>query len=114
MAEAVDAPRLVRFGTFEVDLRAGEVRKAGMKVKLTGQPFQVLAVLLERPVRDGMLLRRQNIEPYRVLRLATACRSEPLGRPMVATSLTAPIAAENPRSGCNRSAAAILFRSPRD
>ena len=54
MAEAVDAPRLVRFGTFEVDLRAGEVRKAGMKVKLTGQPFQVLAVLLERPVRDGM------------------------------------------------------------
>jgi len=54
VAEAVDAPRLVRFGTFEVDLRAGEVRKAGMKVKLTGQPFQVLAVLLERPVRDGM------------------------------------------------------------
>ncbi|PYX27819.1 MAG: hypothetical protein DMG80_17635 [Acidobacteria bacterium] len=48
MNEAVRAPRLVRFGTFEVDLRAGELRKYGMKLKLTGQPFQVLAILLER------------------------------------------------------------------
>ena len=49
MEEAVHSPRLVRFGTFEVDLPAGEVRKAGVKLKLTGQPFQVLAILLERP-----------------------------------------------------------------
>jgi DNA-binding response OmpR family regulator len=41
--------RLVRFGTFEVDLRAGELRKSGVKLKLTGQPFQVLTILLERP-----------------------------------------------------------------
>jgi TolB-like protein/DNA-binding winged helix-turn-helix (wHTH) protein len=42
-------PRVVKFGVFEVDLQAGEVRKAGMKQKLTGQPFQVLQALLERP-----------------------------------------------------------------
>lgn len=49
MEEAVHSLRLVRFGTFEVDLRAGELRKGGMKLKLTGQPFQVLTILLERP-----------------------------------------------------------------
>jgi DNA-binding response OmpR family regulator len=59
VAEAVDASRLVRFGTFEVDLRAGEVRKAGMRVKLTGQPFQVLAVLLERP---GEVVTREELQ----------------------------------------------------
>jgi DNA-binding winged helix-turn-helix (wHTH) protein len=45
----VSFPRLVRFATFEVDLQTGELRKAGVKLKLTGQPFQVLAILLERP-----------------------------------------------------------------
>ena len=49
MEEAVHSPRLVRFGTFEVDLPAGELRKNGAKLKLSGQPFQVLAILLERP-----------------------------------------------------------------
>ncbi len=39
----------VRFGVFEVDLRAGELRKRGSKVKLQEQPFQVLALLLESP-----------------------------------------------------------------
>ncbi len=43
------SPRLVRFGTFEVDLPAGELRKGGVKLKLTGQPFQVLTILLEHP-----------------------------------------------------------------
>ena len=47
--ETVRAPRLVRFGAFEVDLRAGELRKDGAKLKLTGQPFQVLTILLEQP-----------------------------------------------------------------
>jgi DNA-binding winged helix-turn-helix (wHTH) protein len=35
------------FGAFEVDLRAGELRRKGLKVKLQEQPFQVLAMLLE-------------------------------------------------------------------
>ncbi|MBV8569390.1 MAG: winged helix-turn-helix domain-containing protein, partial [Acidobacteriaceae bacterium] len=41
--------RLLKFGTFEVDLDAGELRKSGVRQKLNGQPFQVLQVLLERP-----------------------------------------------------------------
>ena len=49
MAEAIYSPRLVRFGTFEVDLQAGELRKGGLKLKFSGQPFQVLAILLEQP-----------------------------------------------------------------
>ena len=42
-------PGLLRFGVFEVDFRAGELRKQGLKVKLHGQPFQILVMLLERP-----------------------------------------------------------------
>ena len=38
-----------RFGAFEIDLRAGELRRNGLKVKLQEQPLQVLTLLLERP-----------------------------------------------------------------
>jgi TolB-like protein/DNA-binding winged helix-turn-helix (wHTH) protein/Flp pilus assembly protein TadD len=38
-----------RFGVFEVDLRAGELRKGGSRVRLQEQPFQVLVALIERP-----------------------------------------------------------------
>ena len=41
--------RRVRFGAFEVDLGSGELRKHGVKIKLQDQPFQILALLLERP-----------------------------------------------------------------
>lgn len=41
-------PAIVRFGTFEVDLRAGELRKQGKRIRLQDQPFQVLSVLLQR------------------------------------------------------------------
>jgi Tol biopolymer transport system component/DNA-binding winged helix-turn-helix (wHTH) protein len=47
--KASQKPQLSRFATFEVDLQAGELRKGGLKLKLSGQPFQVLAILLERP-----------------------------------------------------------------
>lgn len=40
-------PQFARFGIFEVDLRARELHKRGLKVKLQEQPFQVLAALLE-------------------------------------------------------------------
>jgi TolB-like protein/DNA-binding winged helix-turn-helix (wHTH) protein/Tfp pilus assembly protein PilF len=52
-------PTLVRFGVFEVDLRAGELRRSGSKVKLQEQPFQVLAMLLERP---GEVVTREAIQ----------------------------------------------------
>lgn len=40
--------RIARFGVFEVDFNAGELRKSGVKLRLQGQPFQVLTLLLER------------------------------------------------------------------
>src|SRR5208337_3888983 len=40
--------RVARFGVFELDLNAGELRKSGVKLRLQGQPFQVLALLLKR------------------------------------------------------------------
>ena len=43
------AGRTVRFGVFELDLAAGELRKNGARLRLQEQPFQLLAVLLERP-----------------------------------------------------------------
>src|ERR1700675_2161169 len=49
MAAIPSQPRVVKFGVFEVDLQAGEVRKAGMRQKLAGQHFQVLQALLEHP-----------------------------------------------------------------
>ena len=48
MPEA-SAPVRLRFGVFEVDLRAGELRKHGVRLRVQEQPFQVLAMLLERP-----------------------------------------------------------------
>jgi TolB-like protein/Tfp pilus assembly protein PilF len=38
-----------RFGTFEVDMRARELRKGGIRVRLQDQPFEILAVMLEHP-----------------------------------------------------------------
>src|SRR5215472_6481661 len=49
MAAIPNQPQVVKFGIFEVDLAAGEVRKAGMRQKLARQPIQVLQALLEHP-----------------------------------------------------------------
>jgi TolB-like protein/DNA-binding winged helix-turn-helix (wHTH) protein/Tfp pilus assembly protein PilF len=49
MESPVASARIIRFGVFEVDLKAGELRKHGFRIKLAEQPFQVLAMLLERP-----------------------------------------------------------------
>ena len=38
-----------KFGEFEADVKAAELRKAGMRLRLQLQPFQVLVALLERP-----------------------------------------------------------------
>jgi len=52
------AGRILRFGSFEANVRAGELRKRGLKVRLQDQPFQILVMLLERP---GELVTRQEI-----------------------------------------------------
>jgi DNA-binding winged helix-turn-helix (wHTH) protein len=51
MNQTVPSPertRPIRFGVFEVDLKAGELRKNGLKIKLHEQAFQILSLLLER------------------------------------------------------------------
>jgi DNA-binding winged helix-turn-helix (wHTH) protein len=59
VAEVVYSRRLVRFGTYEVDLPAGDLKKCGVKLKLSGQPFQVLAILLEQP---GTIVTREELQ----------------------------------------------------
>jgi len=49
---------VIRFGIFEADLQAGELRRNGIKVRLQEQPFQVLTMLLERP---GELVTREEL-----------------------------------------------------
>src|ERR1700723_1075016 len=40
---------IVRFGTFEVSLQSGEVRRAGVRIRVQQQPLKLLEILLERP-----------------------------------------------------------------
>ena len=49
----------VRFAAFELDFRASELRKQGIKVKLQEQPFQILQVLLQRP---GEIITREELQ----------------------------------------------------
>ena len=51
--------RVARFGLFELDLSAGELRRSGVKLRLQGQPFQVLALLLERA---GEVVTREELQ----------------------------------------------------
>lgn len=56
--ESEAAPRGYRFASFEVDVRAGELRRQGIRLKLNAQPFQLLLLLLERP---GEVVTREEI-----------------------------------------------------
>jgi TolB-like protein/DNA-binding winged helix-turn-helix (wHTH) protein len=49
MAAPVRPTQAIRFGDFEADLQAGQLRKHGVRIKLQEQPFQILAMMLERP-----------------------------------------------------------------
>ena len=55
---AHSASRIISFGTFEVNVQTGELRRQGQKVKLQEQPFQVLVALLERP---GEIVTREEL-----------------------------------------------------
>jgi len=48
MAATAPLTQILRFDVFELDTRAGELRKRGVKLRLRGQPLQVLAILVER------------------------------------------------------------------
>ncbi len=56
MQDAIQISRVVRFETFELNLKTGELRKGGVKIRLPEQSFQILAALLERP---GKLITRE-------------------------------------------------------
>jgi TolB-like protein/DNA-binding winged helix-turn-helix (wHTH) protein/Tfp pilus assembly protein PilF len=58
MASPAAVARIVRFGVFEVDLKACELRKQGLRLRLPEQPFQVLVVLLENP---GEIITREEL-----------------------------------------------------
>jgi eukaryotic-like serine/threonine-protein kinase len=58
MAEAATPRRVVHFGVFELDVGTGELRKAGLKIKLQEQPFRVLTMLLEH---SGELVTREEL-----------------------------------------------------
>jgi DNA-binding winged helix-turn-helix (wHTH) protein len=58
MTSEAHASRLIHFGDFAIDPHAGELFKKGTKIKLQQQPFQVLAILLERP---GDLVTREEL-----------------------------------------------------
>ena len=59
MGLAWQSADVVRFHAYEVHLRAGELYKAGRKIKLQAQPFQVLAMLLECP---GEVVTREDLQ----------------------------------------------------
>src|SRR5215469_7935136 len=57
-ASAAESPRRFHFGPYELDVRAGELRKNGLTIKLQKQPLQILKVLLERP---GEVITREEL-----------------------------------------------------
>ena len=59
MDKSIQNARVIRFATFELDVQSGELRKSGLKLKLTGLPFQVLAILLEHP---GTVVTREELQ----------------------------------------------------
>jgi TolB-like protein/DNA-binding winged helix-turn-helix (wHTH) protein len=56
--QKTEPDRLIRFGVFELDPRAGELRSKGSRVKLQDQPLQILLALLEKP---GQIVTRQEL-----------------------------------------------------
>ena len=58
MSEPVTS-RVFRFGLFELDLDARELRKSGMRIKLPEQPLLILSMLVERP---GTIVTREEIK----------------------------------------------------
>src|SRR5512147_401738 len=48
MGQPADPHRILCFGTFQVDLVSGELRRQGLKIRLQDQPFRLLVLLLDR------------------------------------------------------------------
>src|SRR5437868_10306060 len=59
MQDVRSSPGIARFGPFELDFRASELRKQGTKVRLQEQPFHILQILLRRP---GEVVSREELQ----------------------------------------------------
>jgi TolB-like protein/DNA-binding winged helix-turn-helix (wHTH) protein/Flp pilus assembly protein TadD len=59
MQQSVNSPRYLKFGIYEADLDARELRKAGKLLPLQEQPFQLLVMLLQRP---GEVVTREEMQ----------------------------------------------------
>src|SRR3984885_11179617 len=59
MATQPRVTETLRFDGYELDVRAGELRKHGVRLRLRGQPLQVLEILLERP---GEVVTREELQ----------------------------------------------------
>jgi TolB-like protein/DNA-binding winged helix-turn-helix (wHTH) protein/Tfp pilus assembly protein PilF len=58
MGSPATVARILQFGVFELDLKACELRKHGVRLKLPEQPFQILVVLIEKP---GEIITREEL-----------------------------------------------------
>lgn len=59
MSHSLQNPRKYRFGIFEADLASGELRRAGIRVRIQSQPFKLLAAMIEQP---GEVLSRELLQ----------------------------------------------------
>src|SRR5215472_12323433 len=57
--EQASAKSSARFGVFELDMRSGELRKAGTRIRLQEQPLRILMALLEHP---GAVVTREDLK----------------------------------------------------
>src|ERR1041385_7025130 len=55
---AHDSDQIIRFADFELDLRAGELRRYGIRLPVQGRPVQVLAILVRNP---GQLVTQEEL-----------------------------------------------------
>jgi DNA-binding response OmpR family regulator len=87
MSLQTQSASLLQCGVFEIDLRAGELRKQGVRIKLQEQPFLVLKILVARP---GEIVSREELRSQ----IWSADRPIP--------SLTSTIASTRPSTSCAR------------
>ena len=59
MSQPIAKPRVIRFGLYELDLEARELRKSGVRIKLQEQPLHILCLLLECP---GSVVTREELQ----------------------------------------------------
>src|SRR5215467_4636454 len=50
---------VVRFGVFQANLRSGELRKHGLRIRVSGQPFKILVILLQQ---SGEVVTREELQ----------------------------------------------------